>query len=276
MRCKYAIFVFISLLIIVNAFVLQKKEGVDLGLNKTLIQNAKASKFECIVAMECINIFRYYYFFVAMVYEIISTSNCISRSSDIEFRILLSQKLSELNYYRNYFAEYVMKKGKNASLFVVIHEFPKRKASFLNVCSQIKYINAEELYGIEQRVISNYLTALLELKNYIYADKNVLSDSSLLLNQKREVIMIINKAIEIISFTQKEIQNIKETSCKSKSIYQLSKIHQKLQVIKVYRGYLKVRISHVVKLRQYIKADRSKLLMMLEELEHRNKMPPRY
>ncbi|OII70829.1 uncharacterized protein cubi_00974 [Cryptosporidium ubiquitum] len=276
MRCKYVIFVLILLFVIVNAFMLQKREGVDLGLKKSLIQNAKASKFECNVAMECINIFRYYYFFVAMVYEIVSTSNCMSRNSDNEFRMLLSQKLSELNYYRNYFAEYAMNKGENAALFVVIHEFPKRKESFLDVCSQIKYIDAKELYSIELRVISNYLAALLELKNYIHTDTNILSDSFLLLNQKREVIRIINKAIEIISFTQKEIQNIKESSFQPKSIYELSSIPQKLQIIKIYRHYLKVRISHVVKLRQYIKSDKSKLFIMLEELENSNNMPPRY
>ncbi|KAH8585051.1 uncharacterized protein ELE39_001002 [Cryptosporidium sp. chipmunk genotype I] len=276
MKYIYVISALISSLFIVNAFVLQKKEGLDLGLKKNLIQSADSSKFECTVAMECINVLRYYYFFVAIVYEIISTSNCISRSSDTEFRMHLSKKLSELNYYRNYFAEHIMDKGGNAFLFEVIHEFPKRKASFLNVCSQIKFIDAKELYVIEQRVISNYLKALLELKKYIGADISILSDSPLLLNQKREVIKIINMAIEIILITQNEVQNLKKSSIRSTSIYHLSKIPQKLQVIRIYKSYLIVRISHVVKLRQYIKADRSELLTMLEELERNNKMPPKY
>ncbi|KAK9173472.1 Uncharacterized protein cmbei_3001660 [Cryptosporidium meleagridis] len=96
------------------------------------------------------NILRRYYFFVAIVYEIISILDCVSRSPGIEFRMYLSKYLSELNYYRNLFGEYTMDKGRSAFLFEIIHEFPKRKASFLNVCSQVKFFDAKWIYLIEQ------------------------------------------------------------------------------------------------------------------------------
>ncbi|KAL3128980.1 hypothetical protein CHM_3g1660 [Cryptosporidium hominis] len=276
MKYIYVISSLILYIIVINAFALRKKEGLDLGLKKNLIQSRNSYNFECDVAIECMNILRRYYFFVAIVYEIISTSNCVPRSSDIEFRIYLSKNLSELNYYRNYFAEHIMDKGRSASLFEVIHEFPKRKALFLNVCSQIKFIDAKELYLIEQRVISNYLKILMELKIYISADISNFSGSPFLINQGREVIKIINMAIEIILITQHKIQELEKSSNKPTSIYKLSKVPQKLLVTKIYKSNLIVRISHIVKLRKSIRADKSDLLTILEDLERNNEMPPKY
>ncbi|POM82541.1 hypothetical protein CmeUKMEL1_02910 [Cryptosporidium meleagridis] len=150
-----------------------------------LIICRNSNNFECEIGIECMNILRRYYFFVAIVYEIISILDCVSRSPGIEFRMYLSKYLSELNYYRNLFGEYTMDKGRSAFLFETIHEFPKRKASFLNIQdlekSSNKPTNIYKLSKIPQKLLvtkiykSNLIARIshiVQLRKCIRAGKN--------------------------------------------------------------------------------------------------------
>ncbi|KAJ1614222.1 hypothetical protein OIY81_593 [Cryptosporidium canis] len=276
MRYRYATSIFLLLFITLNAFVIHNVQGSDQGSNKNLVQSSNDFQYELKLAKDYIRVLRYYYFFLSIIYDIVYTSNCISRSFGIGFRVHIFQKLSEINYYRNYFAEYITNYGGNATFLGEIDEFPKSRAPFLNVCSQIKYIDASELYSIEQMVMSDHLEALTRLKRYIYSDIGVLSNSYLLLNRRRETIFIINKAIEMISLSRKQIVETKESSKNPGSIYVLSKIPQKLRVIKMYKDLLKVRIGNVVKLRHYTKLNKEELFKVLEKMENNNEILPRH
>ncbi|KAF7459187.1 hypothetical protein HWI79_306 [Cryptosporidium felis] len=248
--------------------------GVDLGLKRKSVPNVVY--FDPLLTKECIDVIRCYHFFVGVLYEVISTSNCLSEETDVEVRTQLSRRLSELNYYGNFLAEAVVEKGGNATFFENLHELPKRKASFRSICHQLRLINAKETYFVGKVVLRRLLRALSELKKSFIANETHLESSPLISSFRNKVVFILNLTYEIVGSSLSELCKLEEQLSRKESVHVLTKDPEIGREVREFRQVFKIQLQQLVELRLFLGSNFQSLASSLEDLESSSRIPPKY